>query len=124
MPCRSRVTVTAAESPATVNAPDTCGSCAAGAVGARSLVRHAVAKMITTALRSRLSAVLARATLRLMIKVGLLAEFDHEIATTRRMIERIPEDRLSWRPHPKSMTLGGLAQHIATLPGWGLNILD
>jgi len=59
-----------------------------------------------------------------MLKVGLLAEFDHEVATTRRLIERIPEDRLRWRPHDKSMTLGGLAHHIASLPEWGLLILD
>jgi uncharacterized damage-inducible protein DinB len=59
-----------------------------------------------------------------MLKVGLLAEFDHEIATTRRLIERIPADRLGWRPHVKSMTLGGLAHHIASLPEWGLLILD
>jgi len=59
-----------------------------------------------------------------MLKTGLLAEFDHEIATTRRLIERIPEDRLRWRPHDKSMTLGGLAHHIASLPEWGLLILD
>lgn len=48
---------------------------------------------------------------------GLLSELQAEAATTRRVLERIPEDRLSWRPHPKSMSLGQLALHIARVPG-------
>lgn len=48
---------------------------------------------------------------------GLIAELQAEAATTRRVLERIPEDRLSWRPHPKSMSLGQLAMHIARVPG-------
>jgi uncharacterized damage-inducible protein DinB len=50
---------------------------------------------------------------------ALLPEFDHEMATTRRLLERVPEDALAWRPHPRSYTLGELAQHVATLPMWG-----
>lgn len=46
-----------------------------------------------------------------------LAEFDQEAQTTRRFLERLPEDRLEWRPHEKSMTAGQLALHIATAPG-------
>ena len=53
------------------------------------------------------------------IKDALLPELDHEAATTRKLLERLPADKLAWQPHPKSMTLGRLAQHIATLPGWG-----
>jgi uncharacterized damage-inducible protein DinB len=53
------------------------------------------------------------------LKDGLLAEFDHEIGTTRRLLERLPDDRLSWKPHPKSMSLGGLATHLSNLPNWG-----
>ena len=49
----------------------------------------------------------------------LLPEFDHEMATTRKLLERVPEDRLSWAPHAKSFTLGQLAQHVATIPMWG-----
>jgi uncharacterized damage-inducible protein DinB len=49
---------------------------------------------------------------------ALLPEFDHEMANTRRVLERVPEDRLGWRPHPKSFTLGELATHVATLPSW------
>lgn len=47
----------------------------------------------------------------------LIAELEQEAETTRRVLERIPEARLSWRPHPKSMSLGQLALHIATTPG-------
>jgi uncharacterized damage-inducible protein DinB len=48
---------------------------------------------------------------------GLLAELEQEAATTRRVLERIPQDHLSWKPHPKSMSLGQLALHVATVPG-------
>jgi uncharacterized damage-inducible protein DinB len=47
----------------------------------------------------------------------LIAELEQEAETTRRVLERIPEARLSWRPHPRSMSLGQLALHIATTPG-------
>lgn len=49
---------------------------------------------------------------------ALLPEFDQEMATTRKVLERIPEDRLGWKPHPKSPTLGWLATHLAVLPMW------
>ena len=48
---------------------------------------------------------------------ALLAELEQEAATTRVVLERIPEEHLSWRPHPKSMSLGQLALHVATVPG-------
>ena len=48
---------------------------------------------------------------------GLIAEFENEAKTTRRVLERVPNDKLSWRPHPKSMTMGHLALHIAMTPG-------
>lgn len=47
----------------------------------------------------------------------LLAELDQESATTRRLLERVPADKLGWRPHPKARTLGQLAMHTARLPG-------
>ncbi len=50
---------------------------------------------------------------------SMLAEFDNEMASTRRVLERLPEDKLEWKPDPKSMTLGRLAGHIAEMPGWG-----
>ena len=48
---------------------------------------------------------------------GLLAELEQEAATTRRVLERIPQNHLSWKPHPKSMSLGQLALHVAMVPG-------
>ncbi len=48
---------------------------------------------------------------------GLLAELEQEAATTRRVLERVPQEHLSWKPHPKSMSLGQLALHVATVPG-------
>jgi uncharacterized damage-inducible protein DinB len=49
----------------------------------------------------------------------LLPEFDRELATTRRLLERVPEDKLSWAPHPKSMALGALSEHLGQLALWG-----
>jgi uncharacterized damage-inducible protein DinB len=47
----------------------------------------------------------------------MLSEFREEAAVTKRVLERIPADKLSWRPHPKSMSLGQLALHLAAIPG-------
>ena len=49
---------------------------------------------------------------------ALQQELDQEKETTRRVLERVPGDRLSWKPHDKSMSLGELAGHIANLPMW------
>src|SRR5204863_4399160 len=46
----------------------------------------------------------------------MLMELDQEAATTRRLLERVPGDKLGWKPHAKSMTLGELAMHVATTP--------
>lgn len=56
-------------------------------------------------------------------KHAILAEFDHEMAVTRRLLERLPDQDFDWTPHPKSFTLGGLATHLAQLPHWGQTIL-
>ena len=58
------------------------------------------------------------------VKDTLLAEFDHEMGTTRRLLERIPDEKFDWKPHQKSMTLGGLATHLSNLPNWGTTILN
>ena len=58
------------------------------------------------------------------LKDGLLAEYDHEVATTRKLLERLPDDKLSWKPHEKSMSLGGLATHLGNIPTWGGTILN
>ena len=49
---------------------------------------------------------------------ALLPEFDHEMANTRKSLERIPEGKFDWKPHAKSSTLGGLATHLATINHW------
>ena len=51
------------------------------------------------------------------IAQAMLGEFEHESQVTRRFLERVPEDKLRWRPHEKSHTAGELALHIANLPG-------
>jgi uncharacterized damage-inducible protein DinB len=48
----------------------------------------------------------------------MLAEFDREMATTRRVLERVPTDKGTWKPHEKSFALGHLAQLVAGMPGW------
>ncbi|MGI8783534.1 MAG: DinB family protein [Acidobacteriota bacterium] len=55
------------------------------------------------------------------ISSALLPEFDHEMANTRKSLERIPEDKFAWKPHEKSMTLGRLAQHLTEIPSWAVN---
>ena len=47
-----------------------------------------------------------------------LNEFDQEMASTRRLLERVPSDKAQWKPHPKSFALGHLAQLVAWIPGW------
>jgi len=47
----------------------------------------------------------------------MLDEFREEAAVTKRVLERVPADKLAWKPHAKSMSLGQLAMHIATVPG-------
>jgi uncharacterized damage-inducible protein DinB len=51
-----------------------------------------------------------------------LREFDLEMETTRRVLERVPSDRLEWRPHPKSMSMQELAGHVAELALWGVRM--
>jgi uncharacterized damage-inducible protein DinB len=52
------------------------------------------------------------------INQGLLGEFDQEMANTRKTLERVPEDKFTWKPHTKSGTMIWLAGHVAQLPGW------
>ena len=49
---------------------------------------------------------------------SMLDEFDSEMGTTRRVLERVPSDKVQWKPHPKSFAVGHLAQLIARMPGW------
>jgi len=52
------------------------------------------------------------------LTASILREFESESATTRRVLERVPSDRLTWKPHQKSMSVGVLAMHIASGPGF------
>jgi uncharacterized damage-inducible protein DinB len=54
----------------------------------------------------------------------LLPEFDHEMANTRKILDCVPEEKLAWQPHGKSMTLGRLASHVAELPHWAVYTID
>ena len=58
------------------------------------------------------------------ISETLLPEFDQEMATTRKTLERIPTDKGKWKPHPKSFSLGHLAQLVAIMPGWLTNAVQ
>jgi uncharacterized damage-inducible protein DinB len=52
------------------------------------------------------------------ISETVLPEFDHEMANTRKVLERVPAAKFSWKPHPKSSEFGALAAHIANMPDW------
>ena len=58
------------------------------------------------------------------IAESFLPEFDSEMASTRRLLERLPADKLDWKPHGKSRSLGELATHVAELPRWGLRFAE
>jgi uncharacterized damage-inducible protein DinB len=55
---------------------------------------------------------------------ALLPEFDVEMQNTRKILERVPNDKLDYQPHPKSMNMGRLATHVAELASWGATTLD
>ena len=52
------------------------------------------------------------------LSAALLPELDQEMAITRRLLERVPSDKGSFKPHPKSFSLGHLAQLVSRMPGW------
>ena len=58
------------------------------------------------------------------INAALLPEYDHEMSTTRATLERLPEEKFAWKPHAKSMSMGHLASHLATLPMWCAMTVD
>jgi len=49
---------------------------------------------------------------------SMLPEFDHEMANTRKTLERVPDDKFDWKPHDKSFSMGSLASHLSNLPSW------
>ena len=55
---------------------------------------------------------------------SLLPEFDHEMANTRKTLERIPSDKLDWKPHEKSTAMRGLATHLSNLVSWAVHVVE
>lgn len=55
---------------------------------------------------------------------AFIAEIQQEAQSTRKLLERVPMDKLDWKPHEKSTTLGSLATHVAEIPGWTAATLD
>ena len=54
----------------------------------------------------------------------IVEEYKHETSVTRKALERVPETKMSWKPHERSMTLGQLASHLADTQGWTRSILE
>lgn len=54
-----------------------------------------------------------------MIAQSMLPELEHEMANTRKTLERIPDDKFDFKPHPRSNTMGWMGGHLATIPMWG-----
>jgi uncharacterized damage-inducible protein DinB len=60
----------------------------------------------------------------MQLSAMFLSEFDQEMTTARKTLERIPDDKLSWKPHEKSMPLDRLAGHVAELAGWAVPTIE
>jgi uncharacterized damage-inducible protein DinB len=58
------------------------------------------------------------------IAEAMIGEFTQESASTRKMLERLPEDKFAWKPHEKSMSLGRLGAHLAEIPEWAATIVN
>lgn len=58
------------------------------------------------------------------ISAAILPEFDHEMATTRKTLERVPDALFDWKPHAKSYTMGALAGHLSNIPAWTKSTLE
>ena len=59
-----------------------------------------------------------------MLSEALLPELDHEMAMTRRVLERVPDEALAWKPHDKSFSLGDLVTHLVNIPSWIREAVD
>jgi len=60
----------------------------------------------------------------MLIRDALLPEFDQETATTRRVLERIPDDKFGFKPHPKSMDMATLATHLCEMTSWAVDAIE
>jgi uncharacterized damage-inducible protein DinB len=108
------MTRTGAERPSTSNDPDNTAAIGGGGAGVDRW--HAATTATDTQRLSTLK--------RMAVKDALLAEYDHEMGTTRRLLDRIPDDKLAWKPHEKSRALGELASHLGNIPNWASLILN
>src|SRR5262245_57826221 len=99
-PHLSRTMRTGALSPSTAIVPETWG-CGHAAAAGGAAGRHAETQRIDESVRAAncIRITRTRTLFHMALKDGLLAEFDHEMATTRKLLERIPDDKLSWKPH-------------------------
>jgi uncharacterized damage-inducible protein DinB len=60
----------------------------------------------------------------MQLSQALLPEFDQEMANTRKVLERCPEDKFGWKPHTKSFSMGSLATHIVNMAGWCVDTIE
>jgi uncharacterized damage-inducible protein DinB len=60
----------------------------------------------------------------MLIREPFLSEFDREMANTRKTLERVPDDKWDWKPHPKSNTMGWLASHVGNMTLWAKMTFD
>ena len=58
------------------------------------------------------------------ISETILPEFDQEMASTRKTLERVPDDKFDWKPHERSTPMGGLATHLSNIPTWAVHSID
>ena len=58
------------------------------------------------------------------LRDSLLPEFDHEMANTRKTLERVPDEKFDWKPHVKSTPMGGLATHLSNIPTWAIYTMN
>src|SRR5918911_244987 len=59
-----------------------------------------------------------------MIAQSLLPELEREMANTRKVLERVPDDKFGWKPHDKSFSMGNLASHIANMVTWTVDTMN
>jgi uncharacterized damage-inducible protein DinB len=108
IPDASRITATGADNPETVSVPETGGSGGAGIGGGAGAAGVRQAALATSA-----GTMIVRSRLRNMsLRERLLADYDHEIASTRRVLTQLPDARLGWTPHERSRTMSALAAHL------------
>src|SRR2546429_4677186 len=80
--------------------------------------------MTRTRCRQNISAARTKCGGTMSFSEMMLPEFDQEMANTRKTLERVPEDKLAWKPHVKSTSLGGLATHLGNIPSWTKNTFE